>query len=271
MRTGAGPAGTGAPRRDGSAGAGSGTPAPHGGRQVRHGSGHPPGLAAGSPAGHAPDPGAHTRPPGAPLPGPEDGNAAGRGPQRGAAAAGAPDGGVAGPGAATPPAGRRPPWPRLLAALAVGAFLGAALTLPLAARRVDTLTLLATDLLRQLAETENELARLREEPPAAVAIYEVRLELVDGRGERLPPATEVILRRQLDPLAQRLVGENVYDLSPAVVRGLFDQRAVRVEETLFRLSVESMVLGPRALIRLQVAPASPGPGTVTGASGASRP
>ncbi|QIA26394.1 hypothetical protein DYI95_001570 [Thermaerobacter sp. PB12/4term] len=149
---------------------------------------------------------------------------------------------------------------RLLAALAVGAFLGASLTLPLAARRVDTLTLLATDLLRELAEAENELARLREEPPTSVAVYETRLELVDARGQRLPPATEVVLRQELDPLAQRLVGEDVYDLSPAVVRDLFDRRRLQVGDTLYRITVESMVLGPRALLRLRVEPVPTAPG-----------
>lgn len=155
-----------------------------------------------------------------------------------------------------------PPSPRLrlLAALAVGAFLGAGLTLPLTARRVDTLTLLATDLLRELAEAENELARLREEPPGSVAVYETRLELVDGRGQRLPPATEVVLRRELEPLAQRLIGEDVYDLSPAVVRDLFDQRRLLVDETLYRVTVESMVLGPRSLLRLRVEPVPTAPG-----------
>lgn len=156
-----------------------------------------------------------------------------------------------------------PPSPplRLLSALAVGAFLGALLTLPLAARRVDTLTLLATDLLRELAEVENELARLREEPPGSVAVYETRLELVDGRGQRLPQATEIVLRQQLEPFAQRLVGENVYDLSPAVVRDLFDQRRLQVDETLYRVTVESMVLGPRSLLRLRVEPVPTAPGT----------
>ena len=149
---------------------------------------------------------------------------------------------------------------RLLAALAVGAFLGAGLTLPLTARRVDTLTLLATDLLRELAEAENELARLREEPPGAVAVYETRLELVDSRGQRLPPATEVVLRRELEPLAQRLVGEDVYDLSPAVVRDLFDGRRLQVDETLYRVTVESMVLGPRSLLRLRIEPVPTTPG-----------
>lgn len=151
---------------------------------------------------------------------------------------------------------------RILVALATGAFLGAAATIPLAARRVDTLTLLTTDLLRELAEKENELARLREHPPdvLAVAVAEVRLDLVTAGGERLPQATEVTLRRQLDPVARQLVGENVYELSPVVVRELFANRDIRVEDTLYRLEVESIVLGPRTVIRLRVTGSAAGPG-----------
>ena len=70
-----------------------------------------------------------------------------------------------------------------------------------------------------------------------------------------PP--ELVLRRQLDPLAQRLVGEEVEALSPAVVRDLFHGRILPVENHLYRLRVVSLVLGPRTLIQLQVTPAAP--------------
>lgn len=162
---------------------------------------------------------------------------------------------------------------RVLVALVTGAFLGAAATTPLAARRVDTLTLLTTDLLRELAETENELARLREHPPEvlAPAVAEVRLELVTAAGERLPPATEVTLRRELDPVARQLVGENVYELSPAVVRELFARREVRIEETVYRLEVDSIVLGPRTVVRLRVAGDGPGSAPAPAPSGFRHP
>lgn len=151
---------------------------------------------------------------------------------------------------------------RTLAALLLGALAGATASAYLVSHRLQALLIGAETLRRELETCLARVGRLEQSLAGqrAPRVRSVHLRLVGVDA----PAQRLAVERQLQPLAQDLVGRRLDRLDPEVVAQLFAGREVEAGGQRYQVAVSQLLLAEQAVIVLVLtprpAPAPPGPG-----------
>lgn len=146
-------------------------------------------------------------------------------------------------------------WRRVTGAFVCGAILGAALSWPAAAWRVEALLLQNDALTLQLEDARHQLSRLQE------SVNEFRapvIHQVDIVTDVKQPDQRVALERAIRAIANEFVGRPVESLDRALLQTTFDGRLVSVDDQVYRLTLTFALIAPSSQLVFRVRRVAPG-------------
>ncbi|MCG0238488.1 MAG: hypothetical protein L6E13_04330 [Firmicutes bacterium] len=164
--------------------------------------------------------------------------------------------------APVPPGGAAPPGPawRLVAALCLGALLGAGGASLGAGRTVQRLRLERDQALAELDATRKELRALQESVRTqgrGPRVQEVAVRVFDAPDDRV----RVEMQRRLERELTGLVGRRLEELDPAPVVWRLQRATWEVDGRMYRAEVLTVAIWTRLALNVRIAPApAPGPG-----------
>lgn len=141
---------------------------------------------------------------------------------------------------------------RFLAALLVGAVLGAALMNLLLSKRYDELFISREKLQVELYETTERLKKLEaQEKQAAVLVQDIEVRFSNNNGN---PLIEVKLEAAVLELTGSLLGEDVENVPYQMLTNLLDNRLLKIEGKYYRLRVKTIVIARIITLILNYSP-----------------